>query len=105
MPFKIVDLYFLNLADKPLIGYVGTTKFILQPGKSEVVTPAGAREAKFYDVGHGAREEAGNKLLAATRWPEREQMPYHVFFFMDPKTQRITYRCVDEFVPPSTPGP
>ncbi len=101
--FKVGDIYFLNLADKSVLGYVGTTKFILEAGKSEVVTPGGAREAKFYDVGLGVREEEGDRLLATTRWPESKHMRYYVFFFMDPKTNQITFRGVDEFVAPPPP--
>lgn len=103
--FKDGDIYFLNLADKSVLGYVGTTKFILEAGKSEIVTPDGAREAKFYDVGLGVRDEDGDRLLATTRWPESKHTRYYVFFFMDPKTNQITYRGVDEFVPPEQPAP
>jgi hypothetical protein len=103
--FKVGDIYFLNLADKSVIGYVGTTKFLLEAGKSQVVTPKGVREAKFYDVGLGVREEDGDKLLATTRWPESKQTRFYVFFFTDPKTKRVTFRGVDEFVMPEAPAP
>lgn len=103
--FKPGDIFFFNLADKSVLGYVGTAKFILETGKSRVVTPEGAREAKFYDVGLGVREEEGDKLLAMTRWPEAQNMRYYVFFFTDPKTNLVTFRGVDEFIPPEKPAP
>lgn len=103
--FKPGDIYFYNLADKSVLGYVGTSKFILEAGKSRVLTPEGAREAKFYDVGLGVREEEGDKLLAMTRWPEAQNTRYYVFFFTDPKTKLITFRGIDEYVAPEQPAP
>lgn len=103
--FKPGDIYFYNLADKPVLGYVGTTKFIIEAGKSHIVTPEGAREAKFYNVGLGVRGEDGDHLLATTRWPESPHTRFYVFFFVDPKTDRITYRGIDEFVAPEKPAP
>ena len=103
--FNPGDIYFYNLADKPVLGYVGTTKFIINAGNSQIVTPKGAREARFYDVGLGVREEDGDKLLATTRWPETENIRYYVFFFIDPKTKLITFRGVDEYVAPEISTP
>lgn len=97
------DIYFHNLADKTVLGYVGTARFVLDAGKSTVLTPKGARPEKFYDVGIGVRETAGDRVLSTTRWPEDKLARFYVFFYVDPKTQRITFRAVDEFLePPNT---
>ncbi len=98
--FRAGDVYFYNHADKPVLGYVGTAKFSLLPSQSTIVRPTGARAEKFYDVGLGVREPEGDRVLAATRWPEDHISRFYVFFYADPVTKRITYRAVDEFIPP-----
>jgi hypothetical protein len=101
--FRPGDIYFHNLADKTVLGFVGTAKFVLPAGRSTILTPKGARQEKFYDVGLGVREAEGDRVLATTRWPEDNLARLYVFFFIDPKTGRITYRGVDEFVEPVKP--
>lgn len=101
--FRPGDIYFHNLADKTVLGYVGTAKFVLPAGKSTVLTPQGARAEKFYDVGLGVREKEGDRVLATTRWPEDKLARFYVFFYIDPEHGRIAYRAVDEFVEPDKP--
>lgn len=96
--FRAGDIYFHNLADKTVLGHVGTAKFELPAGKSTVVTPRGARPGKFYDVGLGVRETDGDRVLTTTRWPEDKLARFYVFFYVDPQSARITFRAVDEFV-------
>lgn len=98
--FRPGDIYFHNLADKTVVGFVGTAKFQLPAGGGTILTPKGARNEKFYDVGLGVRETDGDRVLATTRWPEDNQVRNYVFFFVDPGTNRIAFRAVDEFVPP-----
>jgi hypothetical protein len=98
--FRPGDVYFYNHADKPILGYVGTSKFILQPSSSQIIRPAGAREENaFYDVGFGVREKEGDRALSATRWPVDNKTRSYVLFFVNPTTNRIDFRAVDEFVP------
>lgn len=103
--FKPGDIYFHNLADKTVLGFVGTAKFVLAPGRGKVLTPKGARAEKFYDVGLGVREKEGDRVLAQMRWPEDPFVRFYVFFYLDPKTKRIAYRAVDEFVGKPKPAP
>lgn len=103
--FRPGDFYFHNITDKTMLGFVGTSKFVLPAGRSTILTPKGARNEKFYDVGLGIREEEGDRVLATTRWPEDKLARSYVFFYMDPETKRITYRGVDEFVEPPKPPP
>ncbi len=98
--FRPGDVYFYNHADKTVLGYVGTAKFILEPSKGHVLRPAGAREEKFYDVGFGVREKEGDRALSTTRWPVDNRQRSYVFFFINPVTKRLDFRAVDEFVPP-----
>jgi hypothetical protein len=103
--FKAGDIYFHNLTNKTTLGFVGTAKFVLQPGRGTVLHPKGARAEKFYDVGLGIREKDGDRVLATTRWPEDPLARFYVFFYVDPETKRITYRAVDEFVMPEKKHP
>lgn len=103
--FRPGDIYFHNLADKTVLGFVGTAKFVLAAGQSLILTPKGARNEKFYDIGLGVREKEGDRVLATTRWPEDKLSRFYVFFYVDPQTKRITYRGVDEFVEPVASPP
>lgn len=101
--FKPGDIYFHNHADKTVLGYVGSAKFTLAPAQGTILRPQGARAEKFYDVGLGVREAEGDRVLCTTRWPEDDQSRFYVFFYLNPNTNRVAYRAVDEFVPPVVP--
>ena len=102
--FKPGDVYFYNHADKPVLGYVGSAKFLIAPAHGQILRPAGATAEKFYNVGIGVRENDGDRVLSTTRWPENQQMRTYVFFFISPKTNRLDFRAVDEFVPVVKPS-
>ena len=101
--FKPGDVYFYNHANKPVLGYVGTSKFTLAPGKGKSLRPAGAHKEGFYDVGFGVKEKEGNRAISTTRWPVEERIRSYVFFFVNPTSKRLDFRAVDEFVPPDAP--
>jgi len=103
--FKAGDIYLHNNANKAVLGSVGTSKFSLKPGLGTMLHPKGARTVRFYEVLLGVKEEDGNRVLSMTRWPESKHMRFYVFFYTDPKTKRVTYRAVDEFVPKKKPRP
>lgn len=98
--FKPGDTYFYNHADKTVLGFVGTAKFTLEPGKGQSLHPEGARPEKFYDVGFSVREKDGDKPLSSTRWPVEPNIRSYVFFFTNSQTKRVDFRAVDEFVDP-----
>jgi hypothetical protein len=100
--FKAGDVYFFNNANKPVLGFLGTAKFALNPGKSAVVTPRGGKE-RFYRIGLGVSEPEGNRLIKTMKWPKSKQTRYYVFFYVDPVKNRVTYRAVDEFIIPLQP--
>ena len=89
--FKAGDVYFYNHADKPVLGFVGTAKFVLEPGKGQTLRPAGARPEKFYDVGFGVREKEGDRALSNTRWPVDNKQRSYIFFFNNAATKRVDY--------------
>ena len=97
--FKGGDVYLFNHSNRPVIGYVGTARFLLDPSKGRVLRPAGAKDNAYFDVGFGVREEQGDRALSSTRWPVDPQARSYVFFFVNPKTNRIDFRAVDELVP------
>lgn len=103
--FRPGDIYFHNHADKTVLGFVGTAKFILAPTKGTIVRPAGAKPEKFYDVGLGVREPEGDRVLCTMRWPEDDKERVYVFFYVNPNTKRISYRAVSEFVEKLEAGP
>lgn len=98
--FKAGDVHFYNHTPKTILGYVGTAKFILEAEKGLVLHPTGARAENFYDVGFGVREEQGDRTLSQTRWPVDDKVRSYVFFFVNPSTNLLDFRAVDEFVPP-----
>lgn len=98
--FKAGDVYLYNHAAKPVLGYVGSSKFILDPGQGKKLRPAGAREETYYDVGFGVREKEGDKVMRTVRWPVVTRSRAYVFFYEKPENGRIDYRAVDEFVSP-----
>lgn len=103
--FKVGDVYFYNHSDLPVLGYVGTAKFTLDPGDGTTLRPAGAKENTYYDVGFGFRDkEMGNRLLSTTRWPIDKHIRSYVFFYVNPSTRKIDFRAVDEFVAPENAG-
>ena len=101
--FKPGDVYFYNHADRPVLGYVGSAKFVLPPSSGKSLRPAGAKPEGYYDVGFGVREKEGDRALSTTRWPVDPQLRSYVFFFVNPTTKRLDFRAVDEFVPPVKP--
>ncbi len=103
--FKPGDVYFYNHANKPVLGYVGTAKFLLAPAKGQTLRPTGAKPEKYFDVGFGVREKEGDRALSTTRWPVDDKIRSYVFFFVNPATKRLDFRAVDEFVPPEKPVP
>jgi hypothetical protein len=95
------DIYFYNHADKTVLGFVGTAKFVLDPASGKVLRPAGAEpEGRYYQIGLGVREKEGDRPLSTARWPVQKDMRMYVFFFINPRTQRLDFRAVDEFVEP-----
>lgn len=97
--FRPGDIYFYNHADRTVLGYVGTSKFVLPPAKGTALRPDGAKEGGlYYEVGLGVREKDGDRPLSIARWPVQKQMRMYVFFFINPGTHRLEFRAVDEFV-------
>lgn len=99
--FRQGDIYFYNHADKTVLGYVGNSKFILAPSNGSILRPEGPdEEGVYYNVGLGVREKDRDRPLSTARWPVQKRMRTYVLFFINPKTQRIDFRAVDEYIEP-----
>ena len=101
--FKRGDVFFLNRTEQTILGKLGTKPLVLDPGKSAITRPDGATEGAYYDVAFAARSEGKDRLLSTVRWPVDEQIRSYIFFIQD-ANGRVTYRAVDEFVPPDKAG-
>ena len=97
--FRGGDIYFYNNANKTVLGRLGETTFSLTPGKGTVVTPRGSSNQRYYHVMLGVQEAEENRVIKSMKWPSSETVRNYVFFYVDPKRNRITYRAVDEFMP------
>ena len=69
--------------------------------KQETPAPEGAKP--YIDVAFGQRFEGQTRILNSTRWPVDNRNRGYVFFYFDAQGKRVTYRAVDEFVPPDEP--
>lgn len=99
--FKPGDIYFYNQADKTVMGFVGNAKFTLDPAKGATLKPAGpSGDGAYYDFGLGVREKEGDRPLSVARWPIQKGSRMYVFFFLNPRSGKLDFRAVDEFVEP-----
>jgi hypothetical protein len=99
--FKPGDIYFYNQADKTVMGFVGSAKFTLDPAKGTTLRPANpSGDGAYYDVGLGVREKEGDKPLSIARWPVQKGIRMYVFFYINPRSGKLDFRAVDEFVEP-----
>ena len=101
--FRPGDNYIHNSSKNPIVGYVGSSKFRLPPGKGRVIRPSGPTPKGFHEVGFGVVEKDGPRPLSMTRWPVDEKIRSYVFFYQNARTGRVDYRAVDEFVRVSDP--
>lgn len=97
--FRPGDIYFYNQTDKTVMGFVGSAKFTLAPVNGTTLRPASpSGDGAYYDVGLGVREKEGDRPLSIARWPVQKGIRMYVFFFSNPRTGKVDFRAVDEFV-------
>lgn len=99
--FKAGDIYLHNNARDTVIGMIGAGKFSIAPGKGSYFSPKFIDDDKrYHDVGIAVKFETGNRVISTTRWPKSKSTRYYVFFYVNPKNDRVTYRAVDEYIEP-----
>jgi hypothetical protein len=103
--FKGGDVYFYNNTNKAVMGTLGKAGFTLAPGEGKILTPTGFGDEKYYHVLLGVREDGENKVIKSMKWPSSKTMRNYVFFYVDARKSRVTFRAVDEFVEKPLPPP
>lgn len=98
--FRPGDVFIHNSTATMVGGKLGRQEFALPGGKGERIRPLADPDKPFIDVAMYYKQGEQTRILSTTRWPLDERTRGYVFFFTDPKTGRIEYRAVDEFVPP-----
>lgn len=101
--FRPGDNYLFNRTRQGIVGHIGSTRFRMKPGTGGIVRPTGPADEGFHQVGFGVEDEEGPRPLSMTRWPVDSKVRSYVFFFVNPRTGRVDYRAVDEFVPAGKP--
>jgi hypothetical protein len=96
------DVFFVNLGSEEVLGNIGTGTLKLASGSRQFLTLAGARSAAYYDVRFAIRKGEILHPLSDTRWPVLQRTRAYVLFYNDP-AGLLTYRAVDEFIPPNHP--
>lgn len=100
--FKIGDVMFINRSEKIVLGKLGDTPLVLNPGEFKKAKPSNPKENAYYDIAFAIREPSGDRLISTTRWPIDQSLRSYVFFFTN-ADGRTTFRAVDEFVAPVPP--
>jgi hypothetical protein len=99
--FKAGDFYFYNQANATVMGFVGNAKFTLAPANGTIVRPTKpSGDGAYYDIGLGVREKDGDKPLSVARWPVQKGIRTYVFFFINPRSGKLDFRGVDDFIEP-----
>jgi hypothetical protein len=102
--FRPGDLFLYNGSPTMVGGKLGKQDFSLTSGSSRSVRPKPDIGKPYFDVNLYFREDEKTRILSTTRWPVDDRTRGYIFFFVDPKAQRLTYRAVDEYVPPPAAG-
>lgn len=98
--FGVSALHLFNSTEVPISGNLGKSEFSLEPGKSEVVTPApeasGDRmyQARFYHL-----QQSEKKLFSDGRWPLAAGSRVYLFFISDPARNSVAYLSFREYAP------
>lgn len=103
--FRPGDVFFYNHTTAVVVGRLGKKVIQLDPGAGKAERPEVDDGAPYIDVAFAQKVGNEAKMLSSTRWPIDERTRGYVFFFVDPNTNRLTYRAVDEFVAPAPAAP
>ncbi|MEX1114434.1 MAG: hypothetical protein WEB53_04245 [Akkermansiaceae bacterium] len=100
--FKEGDVFFVNRSEKVVLGKLGKTPLILNPGETNKSRPTGAVDDAYYDIAFATRESQGDKLISSSRWPIDKNLRSYVFFFTSAQG-KTSFRAVDEYMEVSPP--
>lgn len=98
--FKAGDVFFINRSDKTVLGKLGGTPLVLNPGATTKNRPSNPVDDTYYDIAFATRDASGDKLISSTRWPIDNHIRSYVFFFTDARG-KTSFRAIDEFLNPT----
>jgi hypothetical protein len=99
LKFGASDLYLFNFTRVPVAGLLGSQRFTLQPGKSEVVRPVPPANERMYQARFFHENEGEARIFSDTRWPLAATARVFVFFLPDAQLQTISYVSFREYGP------
>lgn len=97
--FDIADLHLSNLTQVAIGGTLGSRKFVLAPGKSDVVKPDAPDGDRMYQARFYYELDGNTQLFSDTRWPLAASARVYLFFIPDPEKQTVTYLSFREYAP------
>ena len=100
--FKADRVCFFNASPIQVAGSLGSRKFLAKPGTPVIAAAPDQKDLPFYQVKFFYKHEGEVRHFADTRWPHDDRGRSYVFFFTHPKTKRISYRAVDEYLEPES---
>lgn len=99
LKFDVSDLYLFNFTGVAVGGSLGESKFVIESGKSQVVTPKPGVDGRMYQAQFYFQNEGQARMFNDTRWPMSLTARVYVFFVADPERQSITYVSFREYAP------
>jgi hypothetical protein len=99
LKFDASDLYMINFTAVAIGGNLGDSKFVLEPGKSKVVTPKPGGDERMYQAQFYFQHEDKPRMFNDTRWPLAATARVYLFFVPDPVRQSISYVSFREYGP------
>jgi hypothetical protein len=88
---------FMNAATVDIAGEVGGAKFVIQSGNHSIVRPRSESGADSFHAMFYFRAEEAARPFFSTRWPVSEAARSLVFFYNDPKTDKIRLHTIRDF--------
>jgi hypothetical protein len=92
------DTLFYNAGNIPVGGVIGKKKFVVTPRRLKIINAPPVNKEPYYQVSFYTKIQEKVRIFSDTRWPHDDRSRSYVFFYVNPRTQRVTYRAVDEFV-------
>lgn len=85
-----------------MLGNLGSASLSLQPGGRQSIKLEGAKYGSYFKVKLARRDGASILPVADTRWPALRNNR-SILIFHENADGNVSYRAVDEFLPPTPP--
>lgn len=99
--FKVNSTRFFNTTDVPVATELGSVKSVV-PAHGNVISAAPPRgNLPYYEVSFYYQQADGTpRKFKSTRWPFRARGRNYSFFYVNPVTNTLSCKTVEEIVPP-----